>query len=120
MKIFYLAYCIFLLLFGAFFMLIAMASSHHLDKSYFFVLIFSTVSFLATVIILFKNFVSAKQLNIGLCRFFVFCNTLAFIYYSYDLLYKSDELELINYSPLVGVLSSILVFLFLNKSNKAT
>lgn len=120
MKIIYSVYCVFLLLFSAFFLLIAMASSHHLDKSYLFVLIFSTVSFAATIFMFFTTLVSEKRLNIGIYRALIFCNILAFIFYSYDLLYKSDEPGVINYSPVVGIVLSILVSLFLNKNNKAT
>jgi hypothetical protein len=119
MKIIYSIYCIFLFLFGAFFLLIALASSHHLDKSYLFVLIFSTASFIATVFMLIRNLVSTKTINVWLYRGLIFCNILAFVYYSYDLLYKSDEPELINYSPIIGIALSILVFLFLNRNNKA-
>jgi hypothetical protein len=119
MKIIYSVYCIFLLLFSSFFLLIALASSHHLDKSYLFVLIFSTVSYVTTIIMLIRNLVLAKRLNVWLYTILIFGNILAFIYYSYDLLYKSDDPELISYSPIIGIVLSILVFLFINRNNKA-
>jgi len=119
MIVLYLAYCIFLIIFCGFFLLIALASSHYIDSDYLAVLIFSTCSFGLTIFLILKKLFTQLLVNTIFFRSLIVCNILAFIYYCYDLLYLNDEVVFSDYSPLLGIALSLLIFIFVKRKNKA-
>ena len=115
MKFIYWAYCIFLLVFCSFWALLALASPHSLDRPYMYILIGSSISFLATAIVIMIRLTSRLPINAWLAGFLISSNILAFGYYAFELIYKDDSSNVMKYSPVVGILFSILVLVFWGK-----
>ena len=118
----YLVYCIFLIIYCGFFLLITMASSHQIvdtEYVYLIILILSSCSFIATVFLLLKKLFTQRPFKSNIFIWLLVINILFFIYYSYGFLYGSDEVDYVSYSPLLGLALSILVLLSVKRNTKA-
>lgn len=118
----YLIYCTFLIVYCGFFILITMASSHQFVSTeyiYLTVLGSSTCSFFATIIFIVKKLFVQQEVKGKTLQWLVAINILFFIYYSYSLLYQVSEVDYINYSPLLGVILSLLVLLSISFRKKS-
>lgn len=118
----YLVYCIFLIIYCGFFLLITMASSHQIVETeyvYLIILVLSSCSFIATIFLLLKKLFIQRPFKSNIFIWLLVINILFFIYYSYGFLYENDEVDYVSYSPLLGLVLSILVLLSVRRNNKA-
>jgi hypothetical protein len=64
-----------------------------------------------------KKYLTRRPINTIFLRGLIVCNILAFVYYCYDLLYLNIEKDFIDYSPLLGIALSVLVFVSIKRTS---
>lgn len=114
----YLIYCTFLIVFCGFFFLITMASSHQfvsMDNIYLMILGLSSLSFLITIFFILRRLFTQQTVKGKYLKWLVLVNIFFFVYYTYGFLYDNEDVDYISYSPLIGIVLSILVLISFKK-----
>ncbi len=110
----YLIYCTFLIIFCGFFFLITIASSHQfVSMEYFYLMILSlsSLSFIITIFLILRRLFTQQTIKGKYLQWLVLVNIIFFVYYAYEFLYDNEDVIYISYSPLIGIVLSIIVFI---------